>query len=104
LENTSVREALATQVPTVGITDTNSDPSLVDYPIPANDDAVGSLQLIISYILDSWKEGRNSAGKPEAPKSPEKAKPEVKAAAPKKESKPKPEKKPAAKKTTKAKK
>lgn len=68
LENIAVREAMATGVPSVGITDTNSDPSLIDYPIPANDDAVGSLQLIISYILDAWKEGRNHAGDREAPK------------------------------------
>ncbi len=47
-------------VASVAITDTNSDPSLVDYPIPANDDAVGSLQLIIGYLMDAWIEGRNA--------------------------------------------
>lgn len=67
LEHLAVNEALRMGVPTAGITDTNSDPALVDYPIPANDDAVGSLQLIISYILDAWKEGRNSI-KEEKPK------------------------------------
>jgi len=61
LEDLAVREATKMGVVTVAITDTNSDPSLVDYPIPANDDAVGSLQLIIEYILDAWVEGRNSA-------------------------------------------
>lgn len=61
LEALSVNEAIRMQIPTVGITDTNSDPALVDYPIPANDDAAGSLELIIGYILDAWKEGRNSA-------------------------------------------
>ncbi len=83
LENTAVREAMATNIPTVAITDTNSDPSLVDYPIPANDDAVGSLQLIIAYILDSWKEGRNSAGSAEAKAAADKAKAEAKKDAPK---------------------
>lgn len=61
LEDLAVREASKMGVTTVAITDTNSDPALVDYPIPANDDAVGSLQLIIGYIMDAWIEGRNSA-------------------------------------------
>lgn len=61
LENLAVTEAGKMNIPTVAITDTNSDPALVDYPIPANDDAVGSLELIIGYILDAWREGRNSA-------------------------------------------
>jgi len=58
LENLAVREALATQVPTVALVDTNADPAVVDYPIPANDDAAGSLKLIVSYIIDAWIEGR----------------------------------------------
>lgn len=80
LENLAVLEAIKMEIPTVAITDTNSDPHLVDYPIPANDDAVGSLELIIGYILDSWKEGRNSAkiekvaDKKEAEKKGQKAK------------------------------
>lgn len=59
LEDLAVREALAMEIPVVAICDTNSDPLLINYPIPANDDAVGSLQLIVSYILDAWSEGRN---------------------------------------------
>lgn len=58
LEDLAVREALATGVTTVGITDTNADPTIIDYPIPANDDAVGSIKLILSHIVDSWIEGR----------------------------------------------
>ncbi len=61
LEDLAVRESTKMNIPSVAITDTNSDPSLVDYPIPANDDAVGSLQLIISYIMDAWVEGRELA-------------------------------------------
>lgn len=61
LENLAVREAFKMGVPTVAITDTNSDPALVDYSIPANDDAVGSLQLIIGYLLDAWMEGRKAS-------------------------------------------
>lgn len=68
LEHLAVEEASKMNVPTVAITDTNSDPALVTYPIPANDDAVGSLQLIISYILDAWAEGRNAAASNEKSK------------------------------------
>lgn len=67
LEHLAVAEATKMGVTTVAITDTNSDPLIVDYPIPANDDAVGSLQLVIGYILDSWKEGKSSI-KEEKPK------------------------------------
>lgn len=63
LEDLAVREALKTHVPTVAIVDTNADPAVIDYPIPANDDAVGSIKLITSYIIDSWIEGRKEAVK-----------------------------------------
>lgn len=63
LENLAVDEAMKMGVPTVALTDTNSDPTLIDYPIPANDDAVGSLQLIISHIMDAWIEGKKNASK-----------------------------------------
>jgi small subunit ribosomal protein S2 len=58
LEDLAVREAHATGVKTIGITDTNSDPTLIDYPIPANDDAVGSIQLITQSVVNAWIEGR----------------------------------------------
>jgi small subunit ribosomal protein S2 len=58
LERVASHEAMKMGVPTVGITDTNADPTIIDYPIPANDDAVGSLKLIVSYILDAWMEGK----------------------------------------------
>lgn len=56
-ESTAVREALRTNITTVGITDTNADPAAVTYAIPANDDAVGSIKLITSYLIDAWIEG-----------------------------------------------
>ena len=65
LEHVAASEARLAGIPTVGITDTNADPTIIDYPIPANDDAVGSLQLIISYIFDAWIEGQKAAGKEE---------------------------------------
>ncbi|MBI2049389.1 30S ribosomal protein S2 [Candidatus Roizmanbacteria bacterium] len=58
LEDLVVREALVTHLPTVAMVDTNADPSIIDYPIPANDDAVGSIKLIVNYIIDAWIEGR----------------------------------------------
>lgn len=57
-EDLAVREALRSGIPTVAIVDTNADPNLIDYPIPANDDAVGSVKLITDYIIDAWIEGR----------------------------------------------
>jgi small subunit ribosomal protein S2 len=63
LEHVASHEARKMGVPTVGITDTNADPTIIDYPIPANDDAVGSLKLIIGYIFDAWVEGKKNVGK-----------------------------------------
>lgn len=49
-EKLAIHEARRMGIPVVAVVDTNADPELVDYPIPANDDAVRSLQLIISTI------------------------------------------------------
>jgi small subunit ribosomal protein S2 len=65
LETTAVREAVRSNVTTVGIVDTNADPTIIDYPIPANDDAVGSIKLITSYLVDAWIEGQKQAQKQE---------------------------------------
>lgn len=66
LEETAVNEAIKNSVATVGIVDTNADPTIIDYPIPANDDAVGSIKLITSYLVDAWVEGQREAQKQEA--------------------------------------
>lgn len=63
LEELAVREAMQTGVATVAITDTNSNPDIIDYPIPANDDAVGSIKIIVDYIMGAWIEGRNNLAK-----------------------------------------
>jgi len=60
LEDMAVREAKNMKVATVAIVDTNADPHVIDYPIPANDDAVGSIKLIANYIMDAWIEGRKN--------------------------------------------
>ena len=63
LEDTAVREAISSKVTTVGIVDTNADPTTIDYPIPANDDAVGSIKLITNFLVDAWIEGAGVANK-----------------------------------------
>lgn len=69
LETTAVSEGLSSHIPIVGIVDTNADPTMIDYPIPANDDAVGSIKLITSYLVDSWIEGAKIKNKDDEVKS-----------------------------------
>ena len=47
-------------VPVVGIVDTNSDPSLIDYVIPANDDSPQSIGLILNYLADAVARGKEN--------------------------------------------
>lgn len=68
MENLAVREALSTHVPTVAIVDTNADPYIIDHPIPANDDAVGSIKLIVGHIVDAFVEGVKHPEKKEVEK------------------------------------
>lgn len=62
-EKTAVNEANRVKIQTVGIVDTNGDPSMVTHAIPANDDAVGSIELLTSYIIDAWIEGTKEKGR-----------------------------------------
>lgn len=57
-EVNAVREARKLGIPIVAITDTNTDPSLIDYPIPANDDAIKTLQLITDYVVTAVEAGK----------------------------------------------
>lgn len=52
-EHIAVAEARRLHIPIIGICDTNVDPTLVDYPIPANDDAVKSIKIIVDYLADN---------------------------------------------------
>lgn len=61
----AVREAKKLGVPVVAIADTNTDPGTVDYAIPANDDAIKSLQLIVDYVVAAIEEGKATADKKE---------------------------------------
>jgi small subunit ribosomal protein S2 len=57
-EHIAVNEAKKMGIPIVGMVDTNSDPTLVDYPIPANDDAAKSISLISSLVANVIAEER----------------------------------------------
>jgi len=52
-EHIALKEARNMRIPVFAVVDTNSDPTLVDYPIPANDDAAKSISLIISKVADT---------------------------------------------------
>ncbi len=56
-EDIALAEARKLNIPTFAIVDTNSDPRLVDFPIPANDDASKSIQLIVEIMVNAIEEG-----------------------------------------------
>lgn len=60
-ESIAINEALRLNIPIFAIVDTNCDPEPVDYLIPANDDAVSTVQLITGVIADSIIEGNQKA-------------------------------------------
>jgi len=58
-EHIAVAEAHKLNIPVFAIMDTNANPQLVDYPIPANDDAAKSIQTILESFVESVKKGLN---------------------------------------------
>jgi small subunit ribosomal protein S2 len=56
-EHIAVAEARKLNIPTFAMVDTNSDPSKVDFPIPANDDATKSIELIVDVMVQAILEG-----------------------------------------------
>ncbi len=56
-EKIAIAEARKLNIPTFAMVDTNSDPTLIDFPIPANDDASKSIQLITKIMVDAIEEG-----------------------------------------------
>ena len=56
-ENIAVKEAIRLNIPIFGIVDTNSDPSNIDFVIPANDDATKSIELIVDVMVKAIEEG-----------------------------------------------
>jgi len=57
-EETAVREAAILSIPIVAVVDTNSDPELIDYPIPGNDDAIRAIRLFANLVANAVQEGR----------------------------------------------
>ena len=55
-----VKEAVKLGIPVVGITDTNADPTTVNYPIPANDDALKALTYLLEKFADSVNSGKKA--------------------------------------------
>lgn len=59
-EKTALREALKMNVPVIAVTDSNVNPTGVNYPIPANDDATKTIEMITNLIAEAVKEGREN--------------------------------------------
>ena len=57
-ERTAVLEARRLEIPIIALADTNCDPDEMDYPIPANDDAIRAVRLLCTKIADAAVEGR----------------------------------------------
>ena len=58
-EHTAVKEANILKIPVMALVDTNTDPDMVDHILPANDDAMRSIRLLIGALADAVLEGHN---------------------------------------------
>ncbi len=58
MEHNAVSEARKLHIPVFGIADTNSDPDVLDYPIPANDDALRSVKIVMTVLADAIVESK----------------------------------------------
>ncbi len=68
-EDTAIREARRLYIPVIAIVDSNTDPTKVDYPIPANDDSIRTIQLIIAALADAINEARGTVAEKNKKKS-----------------------------------
>lgn len=64
-EHTAVKEANSLGIPVLALVDTNCDPDVVDYVLPANDDAMRSIKLLVSALANAVIEGKQMRGKDE---------------------------------------
>ena len=62
-EKIAIQEASKLNIKTFAMVDTNSNPDLVDFPIPSNDDASKSIDVILSYVFGAIEEGLNEREK-----------------------------------------
>ena len=74
-EHIAVQEARKLGIPTFAITDTNSNPNLIDFPIPGNDDASRAIEIVVKAMCDAIIEGLEER-KLEREKNPEEQRPE----------------------------
>lgn len=59
-EDNAIREAKTLGVPVVGVVDSNANPSVVDYVVPGNDDALKGIELLLDYFVSAVQEGLGS--------------------------------------------
>ena len=78
-EMNAVREARKLGIPVIAVVDSNADPSLIDYPIPANDDAIKTIDLILSYFIQAINDGKAQQKKAEPTPDKDEAPAEAKA-------------------------
>jgi small subunit ribosomal protein S2 len=71
-ESIAIKEAKRLDIPVFAVVDTNCDPDLVDYIIPANDDAVKTVELIVKTMADAVIEGNQKAQEQKAEEAAEK--------------------------------
>ncbi len=62
-ERTAVAEANRMNIPVIGIADSNSNPMLLTYPIPGNDDATKAIKILTDAISEAYEEGLKKSGK-----------------------------------------
>ena len=68
----AIKEAKTIGVPVVAVVDTNADPTLIDYVIPGNDDAIKGIDLLLSYVSQAIIEGQSKAAPVEIEKAEDK--------------------------------
>lgn len=61
-DNLAIAEARKKKVPIIALVDTNVNPSIIDYPIPANEDAVSSLRLMLAYVTKAVMDAKEKRG------------------------------------------
>lgn len=61
-DSLAIAEARKKNIPIIALVDTNVDPTIIDYPIPANEDAVSSLRLMVAYVTKAVIDGKEKAG------------------------------------------
>nr|YP_009295988.1 ribosomal protein S2 [Schizymenia dubyi]AOM64923.1 ribosomal protein S2 [Schizymenia dubyi] len=59
-ETTAIQECIKLGIPTICILDTNCNPEVIDIPIPANDDAIRSIKLVLGKMADAILDGQSS--------------------------------------------